>query len=238
MNLKYFKTYVPNLFTLLNLFCGSVGVIFAVQVDLITSSYFVLLGILFDFFDGFFARKFNSQSSLGLQLDSLADMVTSGLIPGIFMMNLLQLSLDSSWPMRDIIPYFALIITLCSAYRLANFNISKQNNYFIGLPTPANTLLIISLPLVLEFQDSELWSSIILSPTFLVVLTFFLSFLLNSKLRLISLKFKTLDIRNNLDKYVLIISFFLILIFFKWAGIFLVIIFYVLFSVLRPPKSK
>ena len=238
MNLKYFKTYVPNLFTLLNLFCGSVAVIFAVQVDLITSSYFVLLGILFDFFDGFFARKFNSQSSLGLQLDSLADMVTSGLIPGIFMMNLLQLSLDSSWPMWDIIPYFALIITLCSAYRLANFNISKQNNYFIGLPTPANTLLIISLPLVLEFQDSELWSSIILSPTFLVVLTFFLSFLLNSKLRLISLKFKTLDIRNNLDKYVLIISFFLILIFFKWAGIFLVIIFYILFSVLRPPKSK
>ena len=238
MNLKHFKTYVPNLFTLLNLFCGSVGVVFAVQVDLITSSYFVLLGILFDFFDGFFARKFNSQSSLGLQLDSLADMVTSGLIPGIFMMNLLQLSLDSSWPMWDIIPYFALIITLCSAYRLANFNISKQNNYFIGLPTPANTLLIISLPLVLEFQDSELWSSIILSPTFLVVLTFFLSFLLNSKLRLISLKFKTLDIRNNLDKYVLIISFFLILIFFKWAGIFLVIIFYILFSVLRPPKSK
>ena len=238
MNLKYFKTYVPNLFTLLNLFCGSVGVIFAVQVDLITSSYFVLLGILFDFFDGFFARKFNSQSSLGLQLDSLADMVTSGLIPGIFMMNLLQLSLDSSWPMWDIIPYFALIITLCSAYRLANFNISKHNNFFIGLPTPANTLLIVSLPLVLEFQNSKLWSSIILSPIFLVVLTFFLSFLLNSKLRLISLKFKTLDIRNNLDKYVLIISFFLILIFFKWAGIFLVIIFYILFSVLRPPKSK
>jgi len=237
MNLKYFKTYVPNLFTLLNLFCGSVGVIFAVQVDLIASSYFVLLGILFDFFDGFFARKFNSQSSLGLQLDSLADMVTSGLIPGIFMMNLLQLSLDSSWPMWDIIPYFALIITLCSAYRLANFNISKHNNFFIGLPTPANTLLIVSLPLVLEFQDSKLWSSIILSPIFLVVLTFLLSFLLNSKLRLISLKFKTWDIRNNLDKYILIISSFLILIFFKWAGIFLMIIYYILFSVLRSPKS-
>ena len=237
MNLKYFKTYVPNLFTLLNLFCGSVGVIFAVQVDLITSSFFVLLGILFDFFDGFFARKFNSQSSLGLQLDSLADMVTSGLIPGIFMMNLLQLSLDSSWPMWDIIPYFALIITLCSAYRLANFNISKHNNFFIGLPTPANTLLIVSLPLVLEFQDSKLWSSIILSPIFLVVLTFLLSFLLNSKLRLISLKFKTWDIRNNLDKYILIISSFLILIFFKWAGIFLMIIYYILFSVLRSPKS-
>ena len=176
MNLKHFKTYVPNLFTLLNLFCGSVGVIFAVQVDLITSSFFVLLGILFDFFDGFFARKFNSQSSLGLQLDSLADMVTSGLIPGIFMMNLLQLSLDSSWPMWDVIPYFALIITLCSAYRLANFNISKKNNYFVGLPTPANTLLIVSLPLVLEFQDSELWSSIISNPTFLVVLTFLFLF--------------------------------------------------------------
>ena len=237
MNLKHFKTYVPNLFTLLNLFCGSVGVIFAVQVDLITSSFFVLLGILFDFFDGFFARKFNSQSSLGLQLDSLADMVTSGLIPGIFMMNLLQLSLDSSWPMWDVIPYFALIITLCSAYRLANFNISKKNNYFVGLPTPANTLLIVSLPLVLEFQDSELWSSIISNPTFLVVLTFLLSFLLNAKLRLISIKFKTWDFRANSDKYILIISSFFILSFFKWAGIFLVIVFYIIFSILRPPKN-
>ena len=237
MNLKNFKTYVPNLFTLLNLFCGSVGVIFAVQVDLITSSFFVLLGILFDFFDGFFARKLNSQSSLGLQLDSLADMVTSGLIPGIFMMNLLQLSLDSSWPMWDVIPYFALIITLCSAYRLANFNISKKNHYFVGLPTPANTLLIVSLPLVLEFQDSELWSSIISNPTFLVVLTFLLSFLLNAKLRLISLKFKTWDFRANSDKYILIISSFFILSFFKWAGIFLVIVFYIIFSILRPPKN-
>jgi len=237
MNLKHFKTYVPNLFTLLNLFSGSVGVIFAVQVDLITSSFFVLLGILFDFFDGFFARKFNSQSSLGLQLDSLADMVTSGLIPGIFMMNLLQLSLDSSWPMWDVIPYFALIITLCSAYRLANFNISKKNNYFVGLPTPANTLLIVSLPLVLEFQDSELWSSIISNPTFLVVLTFLLSFLLNAKLRLISIKFKTWDFRANSDKYILIISSFFILSFFKWAGIFLVIVFYIIFSILRPPKN-
>ena len=237
MNLKHFKTYVPNLFTLLNLFSGSVGVIFAVQVDLIISSYFVLLGILFDFFDGFFARKFNSQSSLGLQLDSLADMVTSGLIPGIFMMNLLQLSLDSSWPMWDVIPYFALIITLCSAYRLANFNISKKNNYFVGLPTPANTLLIVSLPLVLEFQDSELWSSIISNPTFLVVLTFLLSFLLNAKLRLISIKFKTWDFRANSDKYILIISSFFILSFFKWAGIFLVIVFYIIFSILRPPKN-
>jgi len=237
MNLKHLKTFVPNLFTLLNLFCGSVGVIFAVQVDLITSSYFVLLGILFDFFDGFFARKFNLQSNLGLQLDSLADMVTSGLLPGVFMMNLLKMSLDSSWPLCDIVPYFALIITLCSAYRLANFNISNQKNYFIGLPTPANTILIVSLPLILKFQDSELWTSIILSPTFLVVLTFLLSFLLNSKLRLISLKFKTWDLRVNLDKYILIILSVFILILFKWAGIFLVIIFYMLFSVLRPPKN-
>ncbi len=237
MNLKHLKTFVPNLFTLLNLFCGSVGVIFAVQVDLIASSYFVLLGILFDFFDGFFARKFNLQSNLGLQLDSLADMVTSGLLPGVFMMNLLKMSLDSSWPLCDIVPYFALIITLCSAYRLANFNISNEKNYFIGLPTPANTILIVSLPLILKFQDSELWTSIILSPTFLIVLTFLLSFLLNSKLRLISLKFKTWDLRVNLDKYILIILSVFILILFKWAGIFLVIIFYMLFSVLRPPKN-
>ena len=140
---------------LLNLFCGSIGVIYAVQGDLVTSAFFVLAGVFFDFFDGFIARKLDSVSDLGLQLDSLADMITSGLIPGIFMFNLLEMSLNSSWPFWQIIPYFGLLITLSSAYRLANFNISIPKNYFIGLPTPANTLLIISFPMILKFQDSN-----------------------------------------------------------------------------------
>ncbi len=127
--------------------------------------------MFFDFFDGFAARKLGVSSELGLQLDSLADMVTSGVVPGIVMFKLLGLSIDrpelaideGSWNAffsgEDILPSFLPIIgffiTLSSAYRLAKFNLDEeQQDYFKGLPTPANTLLIISLPLILELQHN------------------------------------------------------------------------------------
>ena len=88
------KKYVPNALTLLNLLCGSIAVILAVNSNFVTAALFVFLGIFFDFFDGFFARKFNVQGPLGVQLDSLADMVTSGLVPGIIMFKLLSLSIN------------------------------------------------------------------------------------------------------------------------------------------------
>ena len=141
MIINRFKAFFPSLITLLNLLCGSIGVIYAIQGDLVTSAFFVLAGVFFDFFDGFIARKLDSVSDLGLQLDSLADMITSGLIPGIFMFKLLEMSLNPSWPFWHIIPYFGLLITLSSAYRLANFNISIQKNYFTGLPSHLTNML-------------------------------------------------------------------------------------------------
>ncbi len=91
-----FKKHIPNLITLLNVFCGSVAVIFAVNSNFVMAAIFVFLGIFFDFFDGLFARKLNVQSELGIQLDSLADMITSGLVPGIVMFKLLGLVVNDS----------------------------------------------------------------------------------------------------------------------------------------------
>ncbi|MGK0324597.1 MAG: CDP-diacylglycerol--serine O-phosphatidyltransferase, partial [Psychroserpens sp.] len=90
------KKYIPNFITLLNLFCGSIAVIFAVHNNFVATALFVFLGVFFDFFDGFFARKFNVQGALGVQLDSLADMVTSGLVPGIVMFKLISTSINAT----------------------------------------------------------------------------------------------------------------------------------------------
>ena len=148
------KKHIPNIITLLNLLCGSIAVLFAVQGYMLMTALFVVLGIVFDYFDGFAARMLNVKSELGLQLDSLADMVTSGVVPGVVMYKMLQLSLglitfrDSY---NDYLPssyiaensncnyftYIGLLITLASCYRLAKFNIdTRQTDSFIGLPTP------------------------------------------------------------------------------------------------------
>ena len=124
------------------------AVIFALEGNMKLTALFVCLGIFFDFFDGLLARKLNVQSELGVQLDSLADMVTSGLVPGLVLFHLLGLAPQPVLGDFYLLPYFGLLVTLASAYRLAKFNIStNQSDAFIGLPTPANTLLIISLPL-------------------------------------------------------------------------------------------
>jgi len=207
------------------------------------TAFFVILGIFFDFFDGLLARKLKVQSALGLQLDSLADMITSGLVPGIVMFHLLSLTVDDFSLVEptdyltnffsDIewLPFVGLLITLASAYRLATFNIStNQSDSFIGLPTPANTLLIISFPLIMEHQNNDMMNTIILNPWFLIGVTLLSSFLLNSKIKLIALKFKNWSFKDNAARYLLIILALILLIIFKFAGIPLIIILYILMS--------
>ena len=232
------KALIPNLITLLNLFSGAIAVIFAVEGALTMAAFFVLLGIFFDFFDGFLARKLNVASALGLQLDSLADMVTSGLVPGLIMFQLISQSLTGSEPYVDLLPYMGLLITLGSAYRLANFNIStEQKNYFIGLPTPANALLVLSFPLILEYQNNEAFNSVILNAWFLLALTLISTFLLNAPVKLIALKFKTWKFSDNIEKYILLILALIFLMVFKFFGISLIIFSYLLISVIKPPND-
>ena len=232
------KAFVPNFITLLNLLSGGIAVIFAVKGDLSTAALFVFFGIFFDFFDGFLARKLNVSSEMGLQLDSLADLVTSGLAPALVLVNLIELSILPWQDANCFLPYLGLLVLLCSAYRLAKFNIStEQSQFFIGLPTPANTLLIMSLPLILDYQNSDSYNALILNPFFLVVVTLLSSFLLNAPVKLIALKFKTWNFSENASKYILIIFSLVGLILFKFAGIPLIIIFYIILSLVNPPKN-
>jgi len=197
------------------------------------TALFLCLGIFFDFFDGLLARKLKVQSELGVQLDSLADMVTSGLVPGLVLFYLLGLAPQPSWETHNLLPYFGLLVTLASAYRLAKFNISdNQSDAFIGLPTPANALLIIALPLILDFQNSDAINTIILNPWFLIGVTILSCFLLNAPIKLIALKFKTWNFKDNASRYILILLSLVLLIVFQFAGIPLVIISYIILSLM------
>lgn len=246
------KQYIPNALTLLNLFCGSIAVIFAVNNHFVAAALFVFLGIFFDFFDGFAARKWHVQSALGIQLDSLADMVTSGLVPGIIMYKLLSLSIDAPPMVTDwdsnmkpvsftmsLVPLIGLCITLASAYRLAKFNIDEdQQTYFKGLPTPANTLLIVSLPLIIEFQNNDLINAIIVNKWFLIALTALSCYLLNSSIKLFALKFKDWSFKANATRYIFIILCIIFLIVLQFAAIPLIILLYIGMSVLDNVFSK
>ena len=228
------KRHIPNFITLLNLFCGSVAVIFAVNGNMKLTALFVFLGIFFDFFDGLLARKLKVSGELGLQLDSLADMITSGLVPGLVLFYLFNLGKTDTSNFDTYVPYFGLLITLASAYRLANFNISSnQKDSFIGLPTPANTLLILSLPLIIEFQNNDMMNAIILNKWFLIAITLLSSYLLNANIKLIALKFKTWNFKDNAARYLLIILSVILLIILQFAAIPLIILCYIIISFLN-----
>lgn len=223
------KKHIPNLITLLNLFSGCIALVFAIDLNFEMAFFFVSLGIFLDFFDGFFARLFKVSSPLGLQLDSLADMVTSGLVPGFVMFLMLSKNADSSF-----LPYLGFIITLGSCYRLANFNIdTRQTDSFIGLPTPANALLILSLPLVMQHTNSELIYEFLKNQWVLLAITAFSAYILNAEIPLFSLKIKAFNFSKNKLQIIFLTASVVLLVAFQYLGIPLVILFYVLLSVLN-----
>ena len=237
------KKYIPNLLTLLNLLSGTIAVIFAVQGQLVIAAYLVFLGIFFDFFDGFFARLLNVQGELGKQLDSLADVVTSGVVPGIVLFQLLK-SKNAieifnteivSWQTNEVefLPFIGLAVTLAAAYRLAKFNIDeRQTSSFIGLPTPAAALVVLSLPLILEYSAFETASIIIQNKWFLILLTAILCYLMNAEIPLFSLKFKNYTWKDNKVKFIFIILTAILLVIFQFIAIPMIILLYVFISLL------
>ena len=224
------KKHIPNLITLLNLFCGCIALVFAVDRNYEMAFYFVCLGIFLDFFDGFFARLFQVSSPLGLQLDSLADMVTSGVVPGFVMFTLMEDSSNSN----HYLSFLGFLIALGSCYRLANFNIdTRQTDSFIGLPTPANALFILSLPLVLQHSDSMLVLEILTNYGVLLGITLLSVYILNAEIPLFSLKIKKFNWKDNALQIVFLSLSLLLLVFFQYLGILLVIVFYILLSVVN-----
>ena len=241
---------IPNIITSLNLLCGCVAIIFAVSGDLVSASFFAFAGIFLDFFDGLAARLLNAQSQVGLQLDSLADAVTSGVLPGIVMMQLLSEALtgnsldintmfndtSKSLSTESYLPFLGLVIAVASAYRLAKFNVdTRQTASFIGLPVPANTLLILSLPLIISFQASKQITEVILTPWFLIIITLVSCVLLNAEIPLFGLKFKTWNFKDNAVRYLFLIASILLLVVLKFIAIPIIIFLYILVSLFWKP---
>jgi len=229
------KRHIPNIITLLNLFCGCIAIVFAANGDFEMAFYFVCGGIFLDFFDGFFARLFKVASPLGLQLDSLADMVTAGVVPGFVMFHMMSNNNDvASW-----FPYLGFLITLGSCYRLANFNIdTRQTDSFIGLPTPANALFILSLPLVLEHSGSLLLLELLVNPWVLLVISIFSAFILNAEIPLFSLKVKKLGFKGNELPILFLLYSVAMLAIFTYSALPLIILSYILLSVINNKLLK
>lgn len=239
------KKNIPNFLTLGNLLCGTIATIFAVQSNFIYAAIFVLIGILFDFLDGFVARLFNVSGELGKQLDSLADMVTSGVVPGIIMMKLIQVNLikepiifNHELPIFDI-HIIGLLLTLGACYRLGKFNIdTRQSDSFIGLPTPAMCLFVISLPMIMEYSNFDLAKELLLNNYFLIVTTFVLTYLMNAEIALFSLKFKDYSLKNNWLIYLFLIISSLLIILLKYISIPFIITLYIGVSIIKNVKAK
>jgi CDP-diacylglycerol--serine O-phosphatidyltransferase len=237
------KKHIPNLLTLGNLFCGTIATIFAVEGNFISAGLFVVVGILFDFLDGFVARLLKVSGELGKQLDSLADMVTSGVVPGVIMAKLIQNNLFDELNAFDDsflgMPLIGLLLTLGACYRLAKFNLdTRQSNSFIGLPTPAMSLFVISLPLIQEYSDIEFVQNLISNNYFLIVVTLLLTYVMNAEIPLFSLKFKDYSIRKNWIIYVFLISSLLLILILNYLSIPIIIILYIILSVIKNLTSK
>ncbi|MFQ3214203.1 MAG: CDP-diacylglycerol--serine O-phosphatidyltransferase [Marivirga sp.] len=218
------KKQIPNLITAANLLAGCVGILFAIAGDYENVIICIALAAVFDFFDGFVARLLQVHSEIGKQLDSLADMVTFGVLPSFVMYHLL---LDAG---ADEFAYVAFLIAVLSAFRLAKFNVdTRQSEEFIGLPTPANALFVCSL----FFLKGHPLFDFIFTKTALSIITIIFSFLLVAELRMIALKFKSYSITDNLYSYLLIFCAIVILAIFQFSGISFVIVFYIVLSIAK-----
>ena len=237
---KTLKAFIPNLITLLNLLMGCIGIYYAMEGELIMAAYCSGLGIFFDFFDGLAARLLKVNSELGKQLDSLADLVTSGVVPALVIFQLIskdvvelgsfQFSIESETPW---FAFIAFIITLGSAYRLAKFNIAQnQTDKFIGLPTPANAILILSLPFILKYENIDWLNHLILNDIFLCGLSLLSVVLLNMKVELFSLKLKSFVYKENKVVFLFLATSLVLLVLLQFMAIPLIIIFYILVSLL------
>lgn len=239
----------------MNLFSGMIAVIMAATDELVMAAFFVFLGIFFDFFDGFFARKFSVEGELGKQLDSLADVVTSGVVPGIIMFQLMLHAAKGHWFMElscevgnwheyqdtyyYFLPFSGLFITLAAAYRLANFNIDeRQTNSFIGLPTPAFAIFVVSLPLILFYTDNSFFQELLQNFYVLLGITLLGCYLMNAEIPLFSLKFKNYGWKGNETKYLFLLGTVLMLITLQTIAIPLTILLYVLLSVIENTIKK
>jgi CDP-diacylglycerol--serine O-phosphatidyltransferase len=228
---KRVSKHVPNAITCANLFSGCIGAVFAFQGNLIVASYALFLAAIFDFFDGFASRVLQSFSGIGKDLDSLADMISFGFLPSAILYELFlqtpQISNVSSW-----LNFSAFLIAVFSMLRLAKFNNdTRQADSFIGLPTPANAILIASFPFILEHRPT--FSRYILNPYGLAAFVVVMCALLVAEIPMMSLKFKNSDFNKNIYRYLLLLFSAILILFFKFAAVPVIIIMYITLSIIQ-----
>ncbi len=233
------KKHIPNTITCLNLFSGCIGITFAFADNLSTGAIFIGIAAIFDFLDGFMARILHVKSEIGKQLDSLADILSFGLLPGVIIFMLMDSS--SNLPFNSIesslnpFPYLAFLIPVFSALRLAKFNIdTRQTDSFLGLPTPASALLLGSFPLILDQAETitqlTFISGILSNYYFLLIIILVICYLLVSEIPLFALKFKNLEWGNNKPQYLLIAISIISIVFAGFIAVPIIIVAYLILS--------
>ena len=220
--------HIPNILTISNLICGCIALSFTFKGELVYTAYLIGLAAIFDFMDGAAARFLNVSNPIGKELDSLADMISFGLVPGAVVFHLLEESVLSQYS------FMALIIPIFSAYRLAKFNVDEnQNENFIGLPTPANCLVFVSIPLITTFNSESTIAYLFEIPEILLIITILMSVALVSKINMFSLKFKNLKFQDNKIRFFIITMSIMLLIWLKFIAIPIIILLYIMMSIVK-----
>ena len=238
--------HIPNFITCLNILCGCLSIVATVEGLPLLASYFILIAAVFDFLDGFFARLLKAYSDIGKELDSLADVISFGIAPAFIIYNLLksvllinEISLETVSITDGLLLISPFLLVVFSALRLAKFNVdTRQTSSFIGLPTPANAILIASLPMIMAYTGSMKYFFIFLNLKFLLPLIFIQCFLLVSPIPMFAMKFKNLAFKENLIRYIFLILVVLLIIIFKIVAIPLIILLYVILSIINAIVCK
>lgn len=245
------KEQIANLFTLMNLVCGVIGIMFLWRGDLTTACMLIFCGALFDALDGLVARALKITSDIGKQLDSLSDMVTFGVMPGLIAYFILKKN-ASPFPILSATELIPVFIPVFSAIRLAKFNIdARQSKDFIGMPTPANALLWASLGVISD-QGQGLFGigrnlanvlsgeiqQLLLNQALVMGGIVFASLMLVSPIHIMGFKFDGLSWKGNEIKFALMIISVSLILFFGITGIPVIIILYPLFSILNRTFKK
>jgi CDP-diacylglycerol--serine O-phosphatidyltransferase len=228
---------IPNTLTLLNLFCGSVAVLLALNGYIREGAILVMIGFFFDLSDGMAARLLKAQSTIGKELDSLADLITFGLAPAALLFGI-QEHLGQGAPFSLTQPTGTIILRLLpfllpvfAGLRLAKFNIDeRQSHQFIGLPTPANGLMVLSLPLIMHYQPDSFIINWLSNDLFVPIYSVIVSYLMISPLRLYSMKIKGFNLKENKYTYLFAAISLLLIVFFRHTGLFLTIPIYILYA--------
>jgi len=236
------KKHIPNFITLMNLLAGILSIYLGMKGEIQLSAAMIFVAAIFDFFDGFLAKVLNAKSDIGVQLDSLADMVSFGVAPAFVLFHTFGMPEVGSSSIKYL-PFIAFIVPLFSALRLAKFNIDEeQTSSFIGMPTPAVALLLASFPIMILgclAENKGLYYDIVTNPYFLAGIAIVSSFLMVSPLPMFALKFTSVSWGENQTRYIFIVLSVFLIVLLKLAAIPLIILMYLLLSiVLVFSKSK